>query len=256
MDPSRQALLARNLASVRARLAAACRRAGRAPEGVRLVAVTKYVDADTIGGLLALGALDLGENRAQQLEPRAAALGASLATLDADRTAPPAATPHTRPRWHMIGHVQRNKVRKVLAASRIIHSVDSLRLAEDISRIAGELAAQVDVLVEINVSGEASKQGVPSSEAAALVERIGRLPHLALRGLMTMAPLVPDPETVRPIFAALRELGQALRACGAAGPQCDQLSMGMTNDFEVAVEEGATIVRIGSALYEGLADVV
>lgn len=236
-----------NLAQVRGTIADACRRAGRDPEDVRLVAVTKYVDLEVVRALLEIGVADFGENRVQQLADRAEALGASeqgFLTPPADKQASPC--------WHMIGHLQRNKVRVVLRHSRILHSLDSVRLLGDLEKEAAKLDVAIDAFFEINVAGEQSKSGAPISELRTLAEAANRCPHIRLRGLMTMAPFVPDPEIVRPHFARLREHLEELRRSGVVGPECKDLSMGMTNDYAVAVEEGATVVRVGSALFEGV----
>jgi uncharacterized pyridoxal phosphate-containing UPF0001 family protein len=266
--------LSGNLERVRAAIAHACRRTGRDPAVVRLVAVTKSVDLDTIRALMALGVHDLGENRVQQLVRRAADLGADLSSAWSGRPGP-------GPVWHMIGHLQRNKVRTLLQHSRTLHSLDSPRLADEIEREAARPSATapheplppgpaptsdrssrtgprdetpsggiVDVLIEVNVAGEASKTGVAPDEAARLAEHVASLPHLRLCGLMTMAPFEVDPQRCRRYFARLRELLGELRGAGVVGPQCGHLSMGMSNDYAVAVEEGATIVRIGTALFE------
>lgn len=228
-----------NIENVSDAITEACGWAGRPPDEVEIVAVTKSVDLPVIRALLKCGIVDLGENRVQQLVQRAEA----LADLPSDRA----------PRWHMIGHLQRNKVKSLLAHSQIIHSVDSGRLAQEIQRHAAAEGRSIEVLIEVNVSGEASKAGVPTAEAEALAREIGGLPNLQLRGLMTMAPLDHDADAARPHFAGLRKLLQELRERGAAGRDCDQLSMGMSGDFRVAIEEGATIVRLGSILFEGLA---
>jgi pyridoxal phosphate enzyme (YggS family) len=152
----------------------------------------------------------------------------------------------------MIGHLQRNKIRTLLPHARIIHSLDSDRLAEALDRHAGELGAAVDVLLEVNIAGERSKTGVPPAAVAALAERVAGCPHLRLRGLMTLAPYHPEAEASRPHFAGLRALLSDLRARGAVGPDCVHLSMGMSQDYAVAVEEGATFVRVGSLLFAGL----
>lgn len=241
------ARLRSNLASVRARIADACRRSGRQPQAVRLVAVTKYVGLDVVRALLACRQRDLGENRVQQLLERETALGGCAGLLDQDD-----APGETRPRWHMIGHLQRNKVRKLIERVRIIHAIDSERLADEIERRAGESGVRIDGLIEVNTSGEASKYGVAPDALDALAARLANFQHLTLRGLMTMAPVVRQPEQARPFFARLRELLGGLGERGVVGAGCDQLSMGMSGDFEVAVEEGATLVRIGSLLYEGL----
>lgn len=237
-----------NLARLRDNVAAACDKSGRQVTDVRLVAVTKYADLDTIRALLTCDVLDLGENRVQQLAERIETFGARPAGLDDD------AEPHpwSHPRWHMIGHLQRNKVRKLIPHVRILHSLDSTRLADEAQLRAAEAACAIDCLLEVNVSGEASKQGVTPTDLPALVEHVAGLSHLRLRGLMTMAPADPDPEAARPHFARLRALLEALREAGTAPEGFDQLSMGMSGDYTVAVEEGATIIRVGSALFEGM----
>jgi pyridoxal phosphate enzyme (YggS family) len=242
-----------NVTRVQANIAAACRRAGRDPAEVRLLAVTKYVSLEVARELLAAGLVDLGENRVQQLVTRAQACG--TARFDwpddsagrADSSPAPAA-----PRWHMLGHVQRNKLKTLLPHARIVHSLDSARLAEAVARQAQELQVQVDVLIEVNIAGEAAKTGALPADVPALVAAVAAFPPLRLRGLMTMTPYDPNPETSRPYFAQLRELLERLRAQGAVGPGGRHLSMGMSQDYVVAVEEGATIVRLGSALFDGL----
>jgi pyridoxal phosphate enzyme (YggS family) len=246
-SPEATERLQRNLADVRANIAQACQRAGRAPTEVRLVAVTKYVDLDIIRALWAAGAGDLGENRVQQLTDRATTLGSA----DLDLLAPPpnAAAP---PRWHMIGHLQRNKVKALLRHTRILHSLDSVRLVQEIEKQAEKLDLTVDAFLEFNVAGELAKSGAPLDQASALAEAATACSHIRLHGLMTMPPFDPDPEAARPHFVRLRELLEQLRGDGAVGPKCVHLSMGMTIDYAVAVEEGATFVRIGSALFEGV----
>lgn len=246
------AILEANLQKVQARIAAACARAGRSPADVRLVAVTKYVGVEIIRALHSLGAIEMGENRVQQLAARAEALaqGDPADGASGSRGGGPAIGPI---RWHMIGHLQRNKVRLALRWSRFIHSVDSTRLADEISKQAAALEIPaVDVLIEVNVSGEASKEGVAAAEVEALARHVCGLPHVQLRGLMTMAPHANNPEDARPCFRKLRECRDRLLADGALPADGRQLSMGMSGDFEVAVEEGATLVRIGSTLYEGI----
>jgi len=244
----RQQRLRENLLAVRERIAEAARRAGRNPDDIRLVAVTKYVGPDVIRDLLRAGVQDLGESRAQQLARRLVELGSADVGLDTDDATLPADVP----RWHMVGHLQRNKVRLLLPRARIVHSLDSQRLADELERRAAGHDCRVDVFIEVNVAGEASKYGVSPNDLPALAEYVTRCPHLNLRGLMTMAPYETDPERTRPHFARLRNLLDGLRASSALGPEVRDLSMGMSNDYSVAVEEGATIVRIGSALYEGL----
>jgi hypothetical protein len=229
MEPTPERILA-NLRAVRDRIAAAEARSGRAPGDVRLVAVTKTVPTEAIRVLAAAGQTDIGENRPQQLRDRAA----ELAGLPV--------------RWHMIGALQRNKVKYVVPACTLIHSVDSLPLAEEISRRAAAAGVRVACLLEIN-SGEAQKHGADSADAVALASQIAALPAVDLAGLMTMAPLADDPETVRPVFAALRELRDRINREADLPRPLVELSMGMTQDFEAAVEEGATLVRVGTALF-------
>lgn len=214
--------IADNLAAVRMRIAAACERTGREPNAVTLVGVSKTHGADVVATAYAAGLRDFGENRVQE----------GVAKVHAMREA------RVRPTWHLIGHLQTNKVRAALEAFDILHGIDSERLAEAVSRVSEQ---RVPLLIEVNVSGEASKFGVEPNDVARLAARIGALPNIDLRGLMTVAPEVDDPQDVRSVFRALRELAQAngLR----------ELSMGMTDDFEVAVEEGSTLVRVGRAIF-------
>jgi len=223
-----EAQLRHNLARVQQRIAAACQRSGRDPAAITLVAVTKYADPAWIPPLLSLGLRDLGENRPQQLVTRAISL-------------PDA-------RWHLIGQLQRNKVRSVLPHTVLIHSVDSLRLLERISDIAGELGLSTRVLLQINVSGEESKQGFTPDDLRRDWPAARSLPHVQIDGLMTMAPLEDNPELARPSFRGLRNLRDELQHDTAL----PHLSMGMSHDMDVAIEEGATLIRIGSALFEGL----
>jgi pyridoxal phosphate enzyme (YggS family) len=214
--------IAANLARVRARIDAAAQRAGRDPRTVRLIAVSKTFPAAAIAAAVTAGVRDIGENRVQEAEAKHAALAGT----------------GVRPVWHLVGHLQTNKVKTALRIFDILHSIDSLRLAEVISRQA---AAPVDVLIEVNVAGEASKYGFAPEETPAAVARIAALPNLRVRGLMTVAPEVADPEAVRPVFRRLRVLRDA---AGLA-----ELSMGMSGDFEVAIAEGATMVRLGRAIF-------
>ena len=234
--------IAANLERIRERTAAACARSGRLPEEVSIVAVTKQVDLDIIRGLLEVGLTDLGENRAGQLTERAAEVDA---LVQRRRTPLPAPV-----RWHMIGHLQRNKVKGVLSAASVIHSVDSLRLAEEINKRAEAQAVRPEVLLEVNCSGEPQKHGCAVGAAAHMADLMAGMKHLRLVGLMTMAPLSEDPEQARPSFARLREIYEDMRREGAGGADLRHLSMGMSSDYVVAVEEGATMLRIGTALFE------
>ncbi len=234
-----------NLAEVRSNIAEACRRAGRDSGEIRLVAVTKYSSLDTVRALPAEGVLDLGENRVQQLAERADLLGTTDLDLSEPTTAPP-------PRWHMIGHLQRNKVKGLLKHTRVIHSLDSTRLVAEVEKQAQNLDVAVDAFLEINVAGEAAKSGAPLSDVRELAQAAAKCSRLRVQGLMTMAPFDTDPEAARPHFARLRELLDSLRDEGILGPECRHLSMGMTIDYTVAIEEGATFLRIGSALFKGV----
>jgi pyridoxal phosphate enzyme (YggS family) len=226
--------LSENLHQVTADIALACARVGRAPSEVTLVAVTKYAELEWVRGLVELGVRDLSENRPQQLISRSEQLPADV-------------------RWHLIGHLQRNKVKPVLPRTVLIHSVDSLRLLERISEVAAELSLRPRVLLEVNVSGEASKDGLSIAELTSQWDDFQAVPHVDLAGLMTMAPLAEDSEAARPVFRSLRQLRDELTARAASTVKLTELSMGMSSDFLVAIEEGATLVRIGSRLFEGLA---
>ena len=227
-----QSIIQRNLAAVEDRLAAACRRTGRSRSDVTLVAVTKSVSADTAVLLPPLGVLDLGENRPQELIRKAKLISGQV-------------------RWHFIGHLQRNKIDLVVPIVSLIHSVDSVRLLQAIDAEAGKRGKIISVLLEVNASGEASKQGFEPAEFPTLTSVIRGLRYVQVRGLMTMAPL-QDAEACRPTFARLRELRDAWRHELEPPHAMEHLSMGMSNDFEVAVEEGATFVRLGTVLFEGI----
>jgi pyridoxal phosphate enzyme (YggS family) len=233
-----------NLERVHEQIAAAALRSGRNPDEITLVAVTKTHPPDIVAAAYDAGLRDFGENRVEEASVKIPAVQGH------DLLSGPL-------RWHMVGHVQRRKARLAIALFDWIHSVDSLRLAQRLNRIAEENAKTVRILLEVNVSGEASKYGFNVSVAAgpavkaAFIDDVGQilaLPFLRPFGLMTMAPLVTNPEHARPVFVALRELHDDLRQ---RFPEANwhELSMGMTDDFEVAIEEGATMVRIGRAIF-------
>ncbi|MCL2700774.1 MAG: YggS family pyridoxal phosphate-dependent enzyme [Phycisphaerae bacterium] len=229
--------LAGNLLRVRESIAAACGRARRDPRDVTMVAVTKTASVEAIRALVDLGVDDLGESRVQQLQERAAEL---------------AALPGRAVRWHMIGHLQRNKIKAVLDAGvESFHSVDSLRLAEELNERAERMGKRLSLMIQVNCSREPQKFGVAVGAATFLAEMLASLKHVRLTGLMTMGPLSDDPEASRPSFARLRELMDDMHRDGIGGPELRHLSMGMSHDHAVAIEEGATIVRIGSALFAG-----
>jgi hypothetical protein len=240
--------LSDNFKRVRDRIEAACERSRRSPDDVQLIAVTKTVEIDVIRAVLETNTVDLGESRVQELIKRAGMIREYLnrrRTLEADKAPPD-------PRWHMIGHLQRNKVKQLLPWAHTIHSLDSLRLAEEISKEAMRLDREIAAMIEVNVASEKSKYGIAVGAVAHLTEHIVSMPGLNIIGLMTMAPFADDPEEARPHFRRLREILEDMRREGIVGPQCKHLSMGMSNDFEVAIEEGATMVRIGTQLFEGI----
>lgn len=216
----------KNFSEVKQRIQAAAERSGRQDSEITLIAVSKTHPASVIQVAHESGQSVFGENRVQELLSKAAVLPKSL-------------------EWHLIGHLQSNKIRKVLPVCEMIHGVDSLSLAQDIDRIAAELGLLPKILLEVNVSGEASKFGFEPTSLLAELPGMLKLPHLSIQGLMTVAPQVENPEDVRPVFRALCLLRDRCENHGAL----PLLSMGMTSDFEVAIEEGATHVRIGSALF-------
>jgi len=243
--------LSENLKRVRERMEAACSRAKRDPAGVRLVAVTKYVDVDVVRQALELGIADLGESRAQQLNQRAGMIHESIErknVLSGRREAGA-----VRPRWHMVGHLQRNKVKLVVPWVELIHSVDSLRLAEDLHKQAVKVGRVVDILLQVNTSAERSKFGIAVGAVSHLAEHLAAWPGIRFCGLMTMGPLGATPAEVRLCFERLRDIFEDLRSDRKVGAQFKELSMGMSGDYEIAIEAGATIIRVGSALFEGLA---
>ncbi len=227
-DAAEVAALDGRLRAVRDELAVACRRAGRAPDAARLVVVTKAAPPTVFASLRALGVEDVGENRVQDAEARLAGRGDWF-------------------RWHFIGHLQSNKVRKAVPLFDVFHGVDSRALMERIDRVAGEAGRRPELFLQVNVSGEASKSGLDPAALGEVVEAGDALRHARLTGLMTMAPRADDPEEARPVFAALAALLEE-HGRAAGRPALRELSMGMTEDFGVAAEEGATWVRVGRRL--------
>jgi len=239
-----------NLKRVRDNIAQACIRKNRDPKDVRLVAVTKSVDVDVIRMLLELGQLDLGESRVQDFLQRQARIREFI-SRHRELTGAPLGEISMIPRWHMIGHLQRNKVKPILAVTEMIHSVDSLRLAEEINTAAAKLGLshKVKILLEVNTSQERQKYGLAVGAVGALAEQIQTLPNLKIMGLMTMAPQTENQETARFCFVRLREIFDELRGEGIVDKEFRHLSMGMSQDYVAAVEEGATLVRVGTALF-------
>jgi len=232
-----------NLAEVRERIARAARKAGRTPESVRLVAVAKGVPVGLVREAVQAGITDLGENRVQEGVAKREALAESPTHL----------------RWHLIGHLQTNKAGRAAANFDLIHSVDSLRVAAALSAAAGRLRegpdpagarrTTVEVLLQVNLAGEETKFGVDPDAAAGLLRVVAGLPGLGVRGLMTIAPFSADPEESRPVFRKLLALARELAGLRLAGVSLDLLSMGMSQDYEVAVAEGANLVRVGTAIF-------
>ncbi len=221
-------LISKNFELIRGRMTAAARRAHREPEEVQLVAISKTYSAELVREAVEAGQELFGESRVQEALIKIPNLPGRL-------------------RWHFVGHLQSNKVRKVLPYFELIHGIDSSEIAHEIDRIAGELGLYPRALLEVNVSGEGSKHGFVPELLERKLEDLLQLPRLQVEGFMTMAPLTPDPEGARPYFARLRQLRDHLSM--RVGIPLSTLSMGMSGDFEVAVEEGATLVRVGSALF-------
>jgi len=222
--------IASNLQGIRDRVRSAALAAGRKPEAVRLVAVSKTRPAcDVLEACLA-GHSVFGENYVQELVAKAAEVPETV-------------------EWHFIGHLQGNKVKQVAGVVTMIHSVDRLSLAVEINRQWGRQGRICDILIQVNISGESSKSGTSEDEALQLVRAVAHLPHVRIRGLMTMPPFFDDPEAARPFFAALRRLAQKVDSDGIAGVSMAELSMGMSGDFEAAIQEGATLVRVGTSIF-------
>ena len=230
-----------NLKRVRENIASAAERTRRDIANIQLVAVTKSVGLEEIKTLIDLGVTDLGESRVQRLVPRAEEVAQWLGRRRKE--------PIPSVRWHMVGHLQRNKVKQALSVASVIHSVDSLRLAEEINARAERAEVVADLLVEVNCSEEPQKYGAAVGAASHLADQIATLPDVRMLGLMTMAPLSRDPEKARPTFARLREVYDDMLREGIGGKDFRHLSMGMSQDYQVAVEEGATMLRIGTALF-------
>ena len=244
--------------SVCERIADAAKVSGRSASDIMLVAVTKYAEADQVRSLIQMGHRDFGENRVQNLLHRAAMVEEYMSRR---RVMPHAKRPTDAGdsllsgqageaiRWHMIGHLQRNKAKKAIEFCRLIHSVDSLRLAEEIQQVAVKREQPVEVLIQVNCSGEESKYGCPVPAALPLAEQIDTMVYVRVRGLMTMAPYSTNPEDARLTFERGRELFEEVRKSGVGEGKFNILSMGMSGDFEVAISEGANLVRVGSAIF-------
>jgi len=231
VDPA-QGLLAVRLADVRARVRAAAQKSGRQPDEVRLIAISKTHPASVIKQVCQLGATDFGENRVQEAEGKIVEIG------------------REKVRWHLVGHLQANKARRAVNLFDVIHSVDSLDLAQRLDRLCVEESREsLPVLIQVDLGHEETKSGIEESELTHMVESLGPLTRVKLIGLMTLPPFFDDPEQSRAFFRRLRELRDELNQRGAFGERTGELSMGMTHDFEVAIEEGAPMVRIGTAIF-------
>ena len=220
-----------NLTRVHRRIEQAAARCGRDPASVRLLAVSKTVAAESVKKAIDAGVRLLGENYIQEAREKAAALMGSPAS------------------WHFIGHLQTNKARFAVELFDLIHSVDSLKLARELDKKARQLNKVQPILIQLNIAEEKSKSGITEQAAPQLIREVSRYDNLSIRGLMTMPPFFNAPEKVRPYFKALRQLANRIAAMNIGGVTMTELSMGMTGDFEVAVEEGATIVRVGTAIF-------
>jgi pyridoxal phosphate enzyme (YggS family) len=231
-------MISENLKVIRGRIESACARAGRDPASVRLVAVTKTVGIDAVKTLVEAGVTDIGENRVKELLFKKERLAHDAGHMTHDRPL----------RWHLIGHLQTNKVRQAAGEVDLVHSVDSPRLAEEIDRRAAQQGAPASVLLEVNIAREPQKHGFSPEALGEDLSAIRKLSRLDIQGLMTMPPLTDDPEKSRPHFRALRELRDRLQE--DLHLPLPELSMGMSQDYEVAVEEGATLLRIGRALFQ------
>lgn len=222
--------IAESLKGVQNRIASAAKRTGRDPASVKLVVVTKTVDIGRIREAVAAGAAILGENRVQEAKEKIEKLGAVAS-------------------WHLIGRLQTNKAKYAVKLFDLIHSVDSLDLAKEIDKQAAKIGKAQDLLIEVSIAGEASKAGMAVKEAPVLVREVAKLKNISIRGLMTMPPYSDNPEDSRPYFCVLRELSEAIAKENIPAVSMRELSMGMSGDFEVAVEEGATMVRVGTAIF-------
>jgi len=222
--------ISQNLANVRKRIEAAAISAGRDPLDVKLITVTKTVDFRRIREAKAAGATCFGENYVQEARQKIEEIGRDV-------------------EWHLIGHLQRNKVKYIFNLFDMIHSVEGIRLAEEIDRRANSIGTQIKVLIQVNISGEESKFGITEKESVDLVRAASRLEGIRIEGLMTMPPFFDDPEKSRPYFQQLRRLRDRIKEEGYENVRMEELSMGMTSDFEAAIQEGATMVRVGTAIF-------
>lgn len=222
--------IAANINKIRQRMNAAAARCQRNPNSIKLLAVTKTVSPEIVGKAIDAGLTEFGENYVQEAKEKIASI-------------------EQRIKWHMIGHLQTNKAKYAVNLFDYIHSIDRMELAKEINKKAGQISRKINVLIEINVSGEKTKNGITPVDAFGLIKEISSLGNISVKGLMTMAPYSDNPENSRPYFSELRKLQKIIAGEEIPGIQMDELSMGMTDDFEIAIEEGATIVRVGRAIF-------
>ncbi|MCE9619677.1 MAG: YggS family pyridoxal phosphate-dependent enzyme [Planctomycetes bacterium] len=244
LDAAHVTALRERLNSVRQRVDAAVKKSGQKPGSVVLIVVTKTASIEQIREMVNMGQVDFGENRVQQLSQRAATIGEWLSRrkeMDPQVTLPTV-------RWHMVGSLQRNKVKKCVEVSRLIHSIDSLRIAEEVQEASTRRPARTEVLLEVNVSGDSNKHGISPPAVKHMVDQLSTMPNLKPRGLMCMGPLEGGVAAARETFLRCRELFEEVRGSGAGGDRFDILSMGMSGDFEMAIECGSNMVRVGSAV--------
>ncbi len=231
--------------SVNERIASAANKAGRSASNIHLIAVTKHATVDEVRQLIDLGHSDFGENRLQHFTQLAVQIEEYVGRRK-ELGEPDLANSI---RWHFIGHLQRNKCRRVLPLTRLIHTLDSLRLAEEIQEVAEKRNQVIEVLLQTNISRERQKTGIAPAAVGYLLEQLATMPHFKPRGMMCMAPAGEDPEESRPIFTRCQELFEEMKLDKHSGDAFNILSMGMSNDFEIAIECGANIIRVGSALF-------
>jgi len=248
LSVAKRSPLAEKLDQVKDRIAAACAKAKREPSEVTMIAVTKTAAPEDVRNILQLGVGDLGESRVQVLQQRAAQVNEFFARQkahDGNEDLP------SKLRWHMIGHLQRNKIKPILPLVSMVHSVDSLRLAEELDAQAAKADRRLPVLMQLNAGEENQKFGVAVGAGVHLAEQIDSMPNLQIMGLMSMAPLEAPEKTIRQVFARTREVFEEMKWHKIGGTNLRHLSMGMSNDFEAAILEGATLVRIGTLLFGG-----
>lgn len=247
---AKKSALAEKLDEVKDRIAAACAKAKREPSEVTLIAVTKTAAPEQLREILTLGVADLGESRVQNLTQKAMQIN-EFHTRQVQHGTDGVAG---KLRWHMIGHLQRNKIKQLLPIVSVVHTIDSLRLAEDLDLAAGKIGKKLSVMMQVNTAEEPQKYGVAVGASVHLAEQIGQMENLQIVGLMCMAPQTDDEKIIRHCFTRTHEIFEEMKWHKIGGPAFKHLSMGMSNDYTIAIEEGATMVRVGSAIFGGKSD--